>query len=424
MLQGELLSEIIEAVSNTYGNEFLNRMTEKLSSVIGADYTFIALFDKEKYESKTIALVAKGSLVDNMAYSLEGTPCADVFENNVCYYPTDVQKYFPNDLLLVEMKIKGYIGTPLINSKQETMGLIVGLYESEIQENDKDQVITLFQIFSGRIAAELERLDYESQLEHYNRKLESLVKERTIALEDTLTQLHERQNQLIESEKLASLGLLSAGIAHEINNPLNFILGGYHGIKEYLNDSSEQYEKVRFYLEAIKEGVDRTSKIVKGLNQYTRVGDSNLEAIHIHETLDHCLVMLAHTLRDGISVVQKFEAKNPVIQGNSGKIHQCLLNILTNAIQSMDGKPGKLQIHTSSKENQIQVDIIDTGVGIDPNLKHKIMTPFFTTKEPGKGVGLGLSIAYKILHDHNGSIEFESELGKGTKFSIGFPCIP
>lgn len=424
MLQGELLSEIIEAVSNTYGNEFLNRMTEKLSSVIGADYTFIALFDKEKYESKTIALVAKGSFVDNMAYSLEGTPCADVFENNVCYYPTDVQKYFPNDLLLVEMKIKGYIGTPLINSKQETMGLIVGLYESEIQENDKDQVITLFQIFSGRIAAELERLDYESQLEHYNRKLESLVKERTIALEDTLTQLHERQNQLIESEKLASLGLLSAGIAHEINNPLNFILGGYHGIKEYLNDSSEQYEKVRFYLEAIKEGVDRTSKIVKGLNQYTRVGDSNLEAIHIHETLDHCLVMLAHTLRDGISVVQKFEAKNPVIQGNSGKIHQCLLNILTNAIQSMDGKPGKLQIHTSSKENQIQVDIIDTGVGIDPNLKHKIMTPFFTTKEPGKGVGLGLSIAYKILHDHNGSIEFESELGKGTKFSIGFPCIP
>ncbi|MCG6149346.1 sensor histidine kinase [Leptospira levettii] len=422
MLRGQLLSNIIEAVSNTYGKEFLNRLTEKMSTVIGADYTFIALFDKEKYESKTVALVAKGSLVDNMAYSLEGTPCADVFDNNVCYYPTDVQKLFPNDLLLVEMKIKGYIGTPLVNSKQETMGLIVGLYESEIRENEKDQVITLFQIFSGRIAAELERLDYESQLEQYNRKLESLVKERTIALENTLTELHERQNQLIESEKLASLGLLSAGIAHEINNPLNFILGGYHGIKDYISESSEQFGKVKFYLEAIKEGVDRTSKIVKGLNQYTRVGESNSEEINIHETLDHCLVMLAHTLRDGIKVVQKFEAMNPVILGSSTKIHQCFFNILTNAIQSMDGMQGELQIYTISKENQIKIDIIDTGVGILPEYKYKIMTPFFTTKEPGKGVGLGLSIAYKIIQDHHGSIQFESELGIGTKFMIEFPC--
>lgn len=423
MIQGSLLSEIIEAVSNTYGNEFLNRITEKLSRVIWADYTFIALFDKEKYESKTVALVAKGTLVDNMAYSLEGTPCANVYENNVCYYPTDVQKFFPKDLLLVEMKIKGYIGTPLINSKQETMGLIVGLYENEIYEKDKDQVITLFQLFSGRIAAELERLNYQSQLEDYNRKLESLVKERTNALEDTLTKLHERQNQLIESEKLASLGLLSAGIAHEINNPLNFILGGYHGIKEYFKESSNQLEKVSFYLDAIKEGVDRTSKIVKGLNQYTRASESNLEKINIHETIDHCLVMLAHTLREGIEVVRNFEADSVLIQGNSGKIHQCFLNILANAIQAMDGKHGQLRIDTSMMTDHIQVQISDTGIGISPELKYKIMTPFFTTKEPGKGVGLGLSIAYRIIHDHRGFIQFESELGKGTKFSIELPLV-
>lgn len=419
MIQGELLSEIIEAVSNTYGNEFLDRITLKLASTIQADYTFIAIFDKEKYESKTISLVAKGVIAENMAYSLKDTPCAYVFDNSICYYPNDVQKFFPLDQLLIEMKIEGYIGTPLLNSKKEVVGLIVGLFEKEIP--NKDKILTLFQIFSGRIAAELERSEYEARLEKNNHELETLVEMRTSELKRTLDELRERQNQLIESEKMASLGLLSSGIAHEINNPLNFILGGYFGVRGILEGSVLESEKTKMFLEAIKEGVERTSKIVKGLNQFSRSGDSKEEGFDLHEILENCLVVLNHSLRDRIQVEKNMYEKPLVIKGNSGKIHQVFLNILTNAIQAMEGKDGILVLKSYRDSHYGTIVITDTGVGIQKEHQNQIRNPFFTTKDPGKGVGLGLPIAYKIIQDHNGSIEMESEWGKGTTFRIKLP---
>lgn len=419
MIQGEVLSDIIEAVSNTFGTEFLDRLTLKLASTIQADYTFIAIFDKEKYESKTISLVANGVIAENMAYSLKDTPCAEVFDNSVCYYPAEVQKLFPYDQLLIEMNIEGYIGSPLLNSKKEVIGLIVGLFESEIR--NKDQILTLFQIFSGRIAAELERSEYESRLEQNNHALESLVEERTSELKQTLDELKERQNQLIESEKMASLGLLSAGIAHEINNPLNFILGGYFGVRGILEGSSLESEKTKMYLEAIKEGVERTSKIVKGLNQFTRSGDSVEERFDLHDILENCLVILTHSLRDRISVESNLHSHPLVVKGNSGKIHQVFLNILTNAIQAMEGKSGTLGVNSYRDSEYSIIQISDTGVGIKEEDQNKIRNPFFTTKDPGKGVGLGLPIAYKIIQDHSGSIEMESEWGKGTVVRIKLP---
>ncbi|MCG6145054.1 sensor histidine kinase [Leptospira bandrabouensis] len=419
MIQGELLSDIIEAVSNTYGNEFLDRLTLKLASIIQADYTFIAIFDKERYESKTISLVAKGEIAENMAYSLKDTPCAQVFDNSICYYPNDVQKFFPLDQLLIEMKIEGYIGSPLLNSKKEVVGLIVGLFETEIP--NKDQILTLFQIFSGRIAAELERSEYEARLEKNNHELETLVALRTSELTKTLEELRERQNQLIESEKMASLGFLSAGIAHEINNPLNFILGGYFGVRGILEGSALESEKTKMFLDAIKEGVDRTSKIVKGLNQFTRSGDSTEERFDLHDILENCLVVLTHSLRDRIQVEKNMFVQPLVVKGNSGKIHQVFLNILTNAIQAMEGKDGTLSVQSYRDSNFGIIVITDTGVGIPIEHQNKIRNPFFTTKDPGKGVGLGLPIAYKIIQDHNGSIEMESEWGKGTTFRIKLP---
>lgn len=419
MIQGELLSDIIEAVSNTYGNEFLDRLTLKLASIIQADYTFIAIFDKERYESKTISLVAKGEITENMAYSLKDTPCAQVFDNSICYYPNDVQKFFPLDQLLIEMKIEGYIGSPLLNSKKEVVGLIVGLFETEIP--NKDQILTLFQIFSGRIAAELERSEYEARLEKNNHELETLVALRTSELTKTLEELRERQNQLIESEKMASLGFLSAGIAHEINNPLNFILGGYFGVRGILEGSALESEKTKMFLDAIKEGVDRTSKIVKGLNQFTRSGDSTEERFDLHDILENCLVVLTHSLRDRIQVEKNMFPQPLVVKGNSGKIHQVFLNILTNAIQAMEGKDGTLSVQSYRDSNFGIIVITDTGVGIPIEHQNKIRNPFFTTKDPGKGVGLGLPIAYKIIQDHNGSIEMESEWGKGTTFRIKLP---
>ena len=144
---------IIEAVSNTYGDDFFNSITLALHNVIDADYTFIAVLDTKKSISKTIALAAKGELADNFEYSLADTPCANVADDSVCYYRKHVCEIFPKDQLLIDMNIEAYLGSPLHDSKQEVMGLIVSLYERPLK--DDKEVVTLFKIFSGRIAAEL-----------------------------------------------------------------------------------------------------------------------------------------------------------------------------------------------------------------------------------------------------------------------------
>ena len=389
------LSDIIAGVSNTYGTEFLDRITKMLNRAIDADYTFIAMVDKNKYESRTITLVARGENAPNMVYSLSDTPCANVADDSVCCYPTGVCATFPKDQLLVDMNIDAYIGTPLHNSK--------------------------FQIFSGRISAEIERHDYEQRLEVYNQELSVLVKERTTELELALTTLKNNQSRMLETEKMASVGILAAGIAHEINNPLNFIKAGIDSVEEYLEEHFKNHvENLSPLFKLIREGVNRSSAIVKGLNQFSRSIDVNDEKINIHDVIDNCLAMLGGQIRNYITVRKKYTYDPVVCLGNGGKLHQAFLNLLTNAIQAIENE-GDIQISTESINGNLLIYIKDTGVGISEENMAKISTPFFTTKDPGKGTGLGLSITYKIITDHKGSIQIKSEINKGSEFIVSIP---
>jgi two-component system, NtrC family, sensor kinase len=178
------LSEIIQGLSNTCGKEFYRRITLNLHNVIGADYTFIARLDRTRYTSKTLCLVAHGEVADNFEYSLDDTPCADVGDNSLCLYPNDITHFFPKDQLLIDMKIKGYVGSPLRNSDGSIFGLVVGLFEQEIPS--VDDVSALFEIFSGRISVEIERTEQQCLLKEYNENLESLVEDRTKELQCAL----------------------------------------------------------------------------------------------------------------------------------------------------------------------------------------------------------------------------------------------
>ncbi len=306
------------------------------------------------------------------------------------------------------------------------------------------------QIRNKELRAEIkQREKIEQELKNHQDNLEKLVKKKTKALDiaienlkatnielsskngiiekqnkelkETLKNLRETQSRLIQSEKMASLGVLTAGVAHEINNPLNFIMGAYEGLKNNLPQGDCKLQKE--LLDVLKTGLDRAQNIVKSLNQLNRNNNAKSENCSISEIIDNCLIILHGRYKDRIDIRKSNSAKNPNINGNVGNLHQVFLNILTNAIQSINDK-GEITISTFSQNNNLVIDIMDTGVGIDNQHISKITDPFFTTRAPGEGIGLGLSIAYRIIQEHNGSLEFESTPNKGTKARITLPIKP
>jgi len=225
----------------------------------------------------------------------------------------------------------------------------------------------------------------------------------------------------LQAEKMASLGVLAAGVAHEINNPLNFINGGVLGIENYINDKLiEHAENVSPLIEAINLGVTRASEIVKSLNRFSRQTDSLTEKCDLHSTINNCLIILNDEIKNRIIVAKEFTNEPFTIIGNEGKLHQAILNIITNSIHAIE-KKGTINISTSIVKQMVVLTVNDTGHGIDKEVLNQIFDPFFTTKEPGEGTGLGLSITYQIIQELNGTIEYNSEKGKGTTAIISIP---
>ncbi len=282
----------------------------------------------------------------------------------------------------------------------------------------------------------------EKELERYRVHLEALVKERTEELEATneelvasneelyhqhealeaaLSELHQTQNQLIEAEKMASLGVLSAGVAHEINNPLNFIQAGIVAIDDYFSDHlANQKSEVKPMIDGIITGVQRVSKIVTSLNHFSRKLDSFGDMVDIHQAIEHSLTILQSELKQRIQIIKEYADKEVIVLGNDGKLHQAILNVLSNAYQAIPNE-GTISIKTQISNSHVDVLITDSGEGIKGEDLTRIFNPFFTTKEPGKGTGLGLSITYQIIKEHKGSIQYQSEPGKGTQAKITLP---
>ncbi len=239
-------------------------------------------------------------------------------------------------------------------------------------------------------------------------------------LTETLKKLQNTQANLIQSEKMASLGILTAGVAHEINNPLNYIMGGYNGIEDYLNDKNLNNKETQTLLSIIKTGIDRAAGIVKSLNQFSRDNSAYDEICDIHPIIESCLTMLNSLLKENTTITKEFSTETLIIKGNSGKLHQVFLNIISNAAQSISEK-GSISILTFRKENNIYISIKDSGSGIKKENLKKVTDPFFTTKAPGEGTGLGLSISYNIIKEHKGEITIDSKEGMGTSVNITLP---
>jgi signal transduction histidine kinase len=193
------------------------------------------------------------------------------------------------------------------------------------------------------------------------------------------------------------------------------------GIESYVHENLKQHEEeLSPLIEGIQVGVKRASDIVTSLNQYSRHDDASDIKCDIHAIIDNCLVMLQNQMKYKVEIQKQYTQKPYTLTGNEGKLHQAMLNILLNAVQSIDDK-GTISIQTNLKMNDLIITISDTGCGITKEDLSKIADPFFTTKDPGKGTGLGLSITYNIVSEHNGTLRFESQPGIGTKAIITFP---
>lgn len=272
------------------------------------------------------------------------------------------------------------------------------------------------------------------------RKNEQIIREQNVLLEEqvtlrtrelnqsndqlnlTLENLKATQKQLIQSEKMASLGILTAGIAHEINNPLNYIDGGYKAINNKIKEKNTQLEPkdIKEYLRWIKIGVERATKIIKNLNAYSRSEENYIENCNLNEIIENCLKINHKKIEQSIELRTTLDKKDVILKCNSSRLQQAILNLLDNAIDAVENN-GFIQISSEIKNNTALLSISDNGCGISEKDLAKILDPFYTTKDPDKGTGLGLSIVHTIVQEHGGSIAFDSEIGKGTTVSIHLP---
>ncbi len=285
-----------------------------------------------------------------------------------------------------------------------------------------------------------ENLDYQKRLARRNTELEN-----------TLHELRDTQAQLIQSEKLASIGQLAAGMAHEINNPIGFINSNLSTLLEYSENIKNVLDSVKIRINNDKEdknefaktwrkgkmddiledlenivresldGTGRIKSIVQNLKDFSNLDRAQIQETNIEEELERVLNIISNEFRLGIEVHREFGGVRE-IKCNRQQINQVLLNLLINAVQAIEKPDGKIILHTRElNNNRICIEVKDNGVGISDEATDHIFDPFFTTKDVGQGTGLGLAISYNIVKDHDGEISVSSEPGKGTTFQVILP---
>ncbi len=340
---------------------------------------------------------------------------------------------------LVRYKIKSVICVPL-RARNQLIGAIY-LDTTNAKDFFKQEDLTFLEAFANLAGIAIENAKSYREIENLNENLENLVAQRTHQLEQkhqklnkAYQELKDTQLQLIRSEKMASLGMLVAGVAHEINTPMGSIqsntdmfVRGFEKLSKYFeklpNDSPAEIIKTVDVLEDLskvsKIACERITHIVKTLRNFARLDEEEHKTVDLHEGINSTISLIGHLSGNRIKFNLKY-GKIPALQCYANQINQVFMNILVNACQAIEGK-GHITIKTDFKGNQIIIQFTDTGAGIPRKDINKIFDPGFTTKGVGVGTGLGLSILYKIIEEHRGRIEVDSTVGKGTTFTLYLP---
>ncbi|HUT04923.1 MAG TPA: ATP-binding protein [bacterium] len=379
------------------------------------------------------------------------------------------------DLVLTDQRMPGMSGAQLlerIHAKYPLIGSIVisgfaefedmrsafksGIFDYIKKPYDEDHLVGVVRSSLEKTELRRRNADLLEELKDANQFLEQRVNERTLELKHSLERLKSMQQQLIQAEKLSSLGQLVAGIAHEINNPATSVYAGAEAlesnveelvnylerhedllkaikdgnggkVKELADGLINAEEDVDYLLEeglpwsirSMKEGAVRIKDIVRNLKTFSRVDEAEVKHANINDGIKTTEKLIHHELKNRITVHEEF-GDLPQLECYPGQLNQVFMNILVNAAQAIEGE-GAIWIKTYTERNNIVIKIKDTGGGIPKGALKDVFNPFFTTKPAGQGTGLGLSISYGIIKKHGGEITAESEQGVGTEFTIVLP---
>ncbi|EQC47506.1 sensor histidine kinase [Bacteriovorax sp. Seq25_V] len=423
-----LIQKIFNIDQKFSGKEYVKALVQNISEGLGIEYLLVGMPKSDSPQViKTDITWAGGKLVDNIEYNLSGTPCSNVITGRrVCIHSEKVAADFPDDVLLQEMGVEAYVGSPIILPDGELLGLFV-LLDTKKFENSAFLEAAI-EIFASRIGVEIARERADQRILDLNDEVKSQVSEKELIIKKT-------HQSLLEQEKLASLGKLVAGVAHEMRNPLNLVL----------NSSIIATDMVK----ELEKKLDHEDDIVSELREC-------LDIIHLHSNrmYNTLKIMLDHevepesigTERDLIQIVdesiryayhaskikeagvvvdlqKKFSSESLKLE-LTADIQSVFLNIIENALFSIYTKymnqkySAKLSIDVLKSENGVRVIIEDNGMGIPEGILSSIFDPFFTTKKGANGTGLGLSLTKKIIDKNNGRISVESVEGEGAKFTI------
>lgn len=375
------------------------------------------------------AWISESELVDQIVEHLP-LDSADEYPDNWLVSPVDIkhQKSGLNINWLV------HISFPLFSQRT---GWLVFMSAAELLD---EETLYVLDTAKGQLLSGIRR-----------RVTDIRVLKRSVELHEAMGKLDQTQQQLIQSEKMASLGQLAAGVAHEINNPVGYIKSNMGTLKEYFNQlldwkntlqkefdftpnlAKETFDNacVEADLDYIQEdaedliqstidGVERVKDIVADLKTFSHSGEEEFEQVELVACLESALKIAWNSLKYDYQVEQDYPESLPVIEGNPGQLQQVFVNLMVNAGQAME-QGGTLSLSAKQKGKTVLVTISDEGCGMDKETLDKLFTPFFTTKPVGVGTGLGLSVSYAILETHKAEVKVESEVGKGTSFLLRFP---